>query len=802
MKQIFTTIVLLFMASFYYNSQAQCMLKPLPLTQRIAPSSHIVEGVIINKECIYSNQQQSIFTKYTISVGTVLKGVNTPATLQFVDEGGIINLEKVETTIQTDIPVGTKGVFFLTPTNDAFDASLQYLELVGGPQGFIQYNAKTATDVFFTYNNTQTEIIDAIANNTNTNISLQAINNLPKQTRDKTTTNNNPAEAVDPAGSVTSLTPALVVAGNKQVITITGTGFGATRGTSNVYFANANNGGTNLVAPSASQYISWSNTQIKVQVPSIAGSGIVYVSDGTNFLQSPTNLVVKYALSNVAYNVGGVDSFFLSKHVNKNTAGGYSFKYFTGFANNANATTDFANALQAWRCAIGINWVVSASTTTINTSAGDAESVVRFDVGGELALNVLGVAASRYQGCAPAGVGFKWFVNEVDVTFDDATNWYYTSGSAITNSQSDFYSVAIHELGHGIQLGHVTDANRIMYYASTTGTQNRNITPLDDEGGTYMMAYAVTGAPCNQATHVPINNAPTATTTFSAPVKLESAGIIVCTISLNAPACDPVTIAFTNSGTATLGVDYTIAPSTIVIPSGNSSTTFTISIIDDSFLEGDETIDLSYSSLINGTAAAIPISSFSILDDEIVPLAIQNILLQAKNKQIGNLLTWQLPNQNQVEEYKIYHSNTGNNFTFIASQKEKNAAGNYAYLHPLTSIGNHFYKVEAVDNTNTIVQTSATVLVSNNQNVQTISVHPNPSKGLLTILANTLQAAPLQIVIVDVTGKKVFQKEISCTAGSNQIPVDCTSLQNGFYTIQLWQNAEQLLKEKMLIHKL
>jgi hypothetical protein len=804
MKHIFTTIALFLFFSTSQKTNAQCMMLPLPIQQRIAPSSLIVEGSVMAKECIYSINKQSIYTKYSLQISKIFKGNTTLTNIEFVDEGGTIDFEKVETSIQTEITIGTKGLFFLLPTNDPFDESLQYMELVGGPQGFIQYNQKDAKDVFFTYQNIGIEIEDVIEKETHTKLAVEIRNNLPKQTREQTTTNanNKPDEVLDPAGVVSSISPSTIVAGDKQVFTILGSGFGATRGTSVVYFANSNSGGANLVAPGTSQYISWSNNQIKVEVPSLAGTGTVYVSDNTLFFGSPNALNIKYAISNISYPASTVDSYYLAKHVSLNGAGGYSFKYFTGFATNTAATSEFDAAAKAWRCATGINWVVSPSTTTINVSTSDAESVVRFDVGNELATNVLGVAASRYTGCNIAGAGFRWYVKEVDVTFDNATNWYYTSGTAINNSQSDFYSVAIHELGHGLQLGHVIDANRIMYYASTTGTQNRNLAPLDIEGGTYVVNNAISSAaaPCQQSLHVPVNISPIVTTTFPGFSKPETGGALVCTISLNVPACSPITFNYTNAGTATLGLDFSISPANIVIPSGASSATFTINIIDDFDAEGDETILLSYNALVNGVANSTPIASFSILDNEVVPLGVASIVLQGKNNYLGNDLRWKNSNQINCVQHNLLQSKNGTDFTLLASQKDINPSGEYEFLHFNAQQQDYFYKVEALNASNDIVSVSAVLFLKKNQDHNVVEVKPNPVINNLQLFWSSTDISNTQIILMDATGKKVMESQSLSKIGNNGVLIDVTHLHAGVYIIQCWQNAQLLGTQKVLKH--
>ena len=55
---------------------------------------------------------------------------------------------------------------------------------------------------------------------------------------------------------------------------------------------------------------------------------------------------------------------------------------------------------------------------------------------------------------------------------------------------------------------------------------------------------------------------------------------------------DALTVHFTVSGTATVGVDYTALPASVVIPAGQSSVVLTVTPIDDAEIEGDESVSL------------------------------------------------------------------------------------------------------------------------------------------------------------------------------------------------------------------
>ena len=107
-----------------------------------------------------------------------------------------------------------------------------------------------------------TEILDLSANNTFYSESPCAYNSLKNYDQVIFTPTALPA--------ITNLSPTSIVAGTDQTLTITGTNFGTQRGT--VCFKGADDGGANYLKGLDEQYYvtpnDWSNTQIKVKVPS------------------------------------------------------------------------------------------------------------------------------------------------------------------------------------------------------------------------------------------------------------------------------------------------------------------------------------------------------------------------------------------------------------------------------------------------------------------------------------------------------------------------------------------------------
>lgn len=477
---------------------SQCTMSPLPFSQRVPNSSVIIEGKVIDQKCFWDPLHQNIYTSNLIEVYKTFKGTANPY-VEVITIGGIVGNRKsvVEPSLQLDIE--NVGVFTLNSNPLPAQFSKVVYEAYGDAQGFIKYNIaeNEANEVFHKYSNISTTIYSVIQLETGSTFAVVKPYNaffIPAS-----------ISLAAPA-ALTSFAPTTITAGTFSVLTITGSGFGATRGTSFVEFKNADDGGGSYIQPDATAYVSWSNTSIQVRVPSrnsvgtgSAGTGQIQVDVGGAKSTSATNLTIQYSHLNI-YSATAPATIYNTRHLNQQ-GGGYQWQMYTGFNSNAPAKTAFLSAFQKWRCGTLINWS-TGPTTSVNVAASDGVNIVRFDVGSELPAMVLGRCTNWFSGCG-SNPTMNWFVDELDIVFDSGTSWYYLTGTP-GGSQFDFESVAIHELGHGHELGHVINGAEIMNYSIGPGTFNRTLSVNDLAGGNAVMARNATGGVCSLPQMIPL----------------------------------------------------------------------------------------------------------------------------------------------------------------------------------------------------------------------------------------------------------------------------------------------------------
>lgn len=480
---------------FIYGT-ANCSVVEIPLQQRAAASALVVEGQVTAKESYWDINHTMIYTAHTIEVYKVFKGTITPSLVQVLTPGGIVGMDRITVEPSLELQVGDVGVFTcenvtrIHPVHTQRNALPQF-EAYAAVQGFVRYNLETETagDAFRQYTDIENQVYAVVQQS-----GARGYREVRPFSLHSSTRSNQPPVSI---ASISGFSPTTVAAGTGTTITITGTGFGATQGSGFVSFPNADDGGSSFISPLPSQYVSWSNTQIVVEVPSEAGTGNVRVTQGVTFV-SPGTLTVSYAHLNVQFDPGPGTIAYETDHIDDNGSGGYTWRMNTGFDSDAAARASFMRAFDTWRCNTNVNWTIGA-TTSVNDAVSDGTNVICYDNTAPLPAGVLGVCYSYWSGCA-SGPNIVWYVNELDIIFDEGSNitpltWEFGPATP-SGSEYDFETVAVHELGHGHQLGHVIAPGAIMHFAISNGTSNRSLGVDDLAGGNYVQAKSIVANLC------------------------------------------------------------------------------------------------------------------------------------------------------------------------------------------------------------------------------------------------------------------------------------------------------------------
>lgn len=114
------------------------------------------------------------------------------------------------------------------------------------------------------------------------------------------------------------------------------------------------------------------------------------------------------------------------------------------------------------------------------------------------------------------------------------------------------------------------------------------------------------------------DSAPTVEFSVASQNVLENVGTVTIQVNQSAASGLDSVIPFTQSGTATdSGTDYTLSASSVTIPAGQTSASFSFTIADDTTHEADETVVLTMGSPTSATASGQTTETITILDNDL-----------------------------------------------------------------------------------------------------------------------------------------------------------------------------------------
>ncbi|MBC3539417.1 IPT/TIG domain-containing protein [Rufibacter sediminis] len=501
-------VVLGFLMAPGVQAQDVCQLIPLSLEERVQAAQVVVEGKVISQRSFWDEKHENIYTASQVEVYKVFKGEPTATTVEIITEGGRVDMDLHVYSATLSLKKEQQGVFFLQspkPSPKAKLAKTGYT-VFGSTQGFIKYQLTegTAKDPFTRYASIPLEVYGSLARLSGRTLkAVKANTDLDIALKPKPATQNQRRSIP----TIDNFSPKSLRAGTGDVLTITGTNFGSTRGNGYVEFRNSDDGGKTFVKPLATDYLGWSDTQIRVKVPSYgidggtAGTGdfrVVNNDPNTATSASPLNII--FAHSNVSYESEErkiEEQSVQTRLISQNGQGGYTFRFGASFEANTAALYAFKRSMNEWSCTTFVNWNTVSNNPVANT-ADDNINAVRFATASDdLPANVLGRTISRYRGCI-SGTVLNFWVDEIDMEFAQRSDWQY-GPDASTNRQFDFQSVVVHELGHGHQLSHLILPKAVMHYAVARGQSSRTLNPENDiAGGNYVMERSRTASPCGE----------------------------------------------------------------------------------------------------------------------------------------------------------------------------------------------------------------------------------------------------------------------------------------------------------------
>ncbi|MEP6683987.1 MAG: T9SS type A sorting domain-containing protein [Parafilimonas sp.] len=481
MRKIICCLMLLFLVCSEINAQ----LYKVDLDNKINKASLIVEGTVTAKHSFWNDEHSIIYTSNTLHIYKLFKGRIISKDIEVITQGGSVDNKCLKVSEVLQLDKNEKGMFFLF--ENAFNIhspvtkNILY-DVYSSEQGFLRYteDGTTAFAPFAKYDNIQQTLYNLIRQRTGTQEKIIDADNKTSSGSaikiNSGTVSNGTADV-----AINSFSPATVNAGAindpaNNILTITGSGFGSPSGSAGVKFKDANNDNTNpdyKIDYNSPYVLSWTDNQIKLNVPDRAGTGkfAIVASDGTT-ATTTTDLQVFFAVLNGDFTSGGKDFVREPRLMNANGSGGYTVQFSTSTAGGGKDFTaspakgTFERAMATWKEIVGAN-LTEGTPTTVQKVDDDNINIIVFDNNNtdvpKMADGVLESTYSWFSACTQGQqiligqkTGFDILIRNSGVSLGSNITFEYGPCFPAVSTY-DLEMIILHEIGHALNLSHIND---------------------------------------------------------------------------------------------------------------------------------------------------------------------------------------------------------------------------------------------------------------------------------------------------------------------------------------------------------
>lgn len=192
---------------------------------------------------------------------------------------------------------------------------------------------------------------------------------------------------------------------------------------------------------------------------------------------------------------------------------------------------------------------------------------------------------------------------------------------------------------------------------------------------------------------------------------------------------------------------------------------------------------------------------------DLSPLPVKMVSFNALRKDNNALLTWTTVQERNASVFEIQRSVDNKKFVKIGvvnAVGNSNKLVNYSFIDKdvVTSAGAKvvYYRLKTID-VDASSETSIVKVVNFNSDAKgSIATYPNPFTNELNITINAATAGTADVLLYDLFGKIVYQKQMQVDNGDTNLKVDeLSNLPKGFYVIKVLVNdnefVEKLIKE-------
>ena len=199
-------------------------------------STMVFSGEVIQQQSYWSENKSTIYTVNTVLVSKIFKSNNAPSYVNVITEGGLVGMEGLIVSHQVQLRKKSKGYFFLEISDlklHGYESDEKLYKFDNNVSGFLSYDSYKDEVKLPKEKLKRDDFESVLSNRLNPKIAIIKPEILISYT-----------SSLSSSAVIDNLNPTTIEAGDSQVLTIIGTGFGTPSGNTfgDVEFKNADDG--------------------------------------------------------------------------------------------------------------------------------------------------------------------------------------------------------------------------------------------------------------------------------------------------------------------------------------------------------------------------------------------------------------------------------------------------------------------------------------------------------------------------------------------------------------------------------
>lgn len=213
-----------------------------------------------------------------------------------------------------------------------------------------------------------------------------------------------------------------------------------------------------------------------------------------------------------------------------------------------------------------------------------------------------------------------------------------------------------------------------------------------------------------------------------------------------------------------------------------NSTKYFRGLIDEVYIYDKALTEVEVVSLIHNTTGSL------------TPTTLSYFNVDLKNNEAR--LSWTTATEINTQNFEIEYSNNGREFNkvaTVAAAGNSNTTKQYSYTHAVSNNPIHYYRLKMIDKDGKYTYSNIVKLKAETKSFSA-DVFPTIVKDNANININSLATQLINISLIDNNGRVVKQMNVSVLQGSNSLQLETKNISNGFYTVQIKTNQEQVVQ--------